>query len=135
MGLEQRFLSCWASVRFGRAYPSLGNVRRKAEKICLDICLWYVYSNVCSNLLPLPVQKQTPEVFCRKGVLKNFAIFTGKHLCWRFFLRKLQIWRLATLLKRDPNTGVFLWILRNSQEYLYWKTSSNGCFRLSKNIR
>ena len=22
-----------------------------------------------------------PEVFCKKGVLKNFAKFTGKHLC------------------------------------------------------
>ena len=23
-----------------------------------------------------------PEVFCNKGVLKNFAKLTGKHLCW-----------------------------------------------------
>ena len=23
-------------------------------------------------------KKQLPEVFCKKGVLKNFAIFTGK---------------------------------------------------------
>ena len=22
-----------------------------------------------------------PELFCKKGVLKNFAKFTGKHLC------------------------------------------------------
>ena len=22
-----------------------------------------------------------PEVFCKKGVLRNFAKFTGKHLC------------------------------------------------------
>ena len=26
-------------------------------------------------------QKQPPEVFCKKGVLKNFTKFTGKHLC------------------------------------------------------
>ena len=25
-----------------------------------------------------------------KGVLKNFAMFTGKHLCWSLFLIKLQ---------------------------------------------
>ena len=24
--------------------------------------------------------------FFKKAVLKNFAIFTGKHLCWRLFL-------------------------------------------------
>ena len=28
------------------------------------------------------MQKQPPEVFCKKGVLKNFANFTEKHLCW-----------------------------------------------------
>ena len=26
-------------------------------------------------------QKQPPEVFYKKGVLNNFAKFTGKHLC------------------------------------------------------
>ena len=26
------------------------------------------------------VQKQFPEVFCKKGVLRNFTKFTGKHL-------------------------------------------------------
>ena len=31
-----------------------------------------------------------PEVFCKNGVLKNFATFTGKHLCQSLFLIKLQ---------------------------------------------
>ena len=31
-----------------------------------------------------------PEVFCKKGVLKNFAKFTGKHLSQSLFLIKLQ---------------------------------------------
>ena len=47
------------------------------------------------------------EVFCKKAVLKNFAMFTGKRLCWSLFLM-LQAFGLATLLKRDSNTGVFL---------------------------
>ena len=29
------------------------------------------------------LQKHPPEVFCKKGVLNNFTIFTGKLLCWR----------------------------------------------------
>ena len=33
----------------------------------------------------LKQQKQPPEVFRKKDVLKNFAIFTGKHLCWNLF--------------------------------------------------
>ena len=37
---------------------------------------------------------------------KNFTIFTRKHLCWGLFLRMLQVFRRATFLKRDSNTGV-----------------------------
>ena len=32
--------------------------------------------------------------------VKNFAIFTGKHLCWSLFFSKA--WRAATLLKEAP---------------------------------
>ena len=34
------------------------------------------------------IQKQPPEVFYKKTILKNFAKLTGKHLCWSFFLSK-----------------------------------------------
>ena len=48
------------------------------------------------------IQKQPPsEVFWKKGVYKNFAIFTGKHLC-------------PSLLFKS--TGAFLWILGNFWE-------------------
>ena len=30
----------------------------------------------------------SPEVFCKKGVLRNLAKFTGKHLCQRLFFNK-----------------------------------------------
>ena len=36
------------------------------------------------------------QMFFKIGVLKNFAIFTWKHLCWSLFLTKLQTWRPAT---------------------------------------
>ena len=38
----------------------------------------------CTNFLKQ--QKQPPEVFRKKGVLKHFPIFTRKHLCWSLFL-------------------------------------------------
>ena len=63
----------------------------------------------------------------KKAVINNFAIFTGKHLCWSFFLIKLQPWRTGTLLKRDSNAGVFLRILHNFKENLLRRTSANGC--------
>ena len=53
-------------------------------------------------------QKQPPEVFCKKVVLKNFTNFTGKQLCWSVFFNKVAGLRPATLLKRDSYTAVFL---------------------------
>ena len=44
----------------------------------------------------------------KKGVVKNSANFY-----WNLFLIKLQAWRLASLLKRNSNTDVFLWNLQN----------------------
>ena len=34
-------------------------------------------------------QKQPPEVFYKKGVLKNFAKFTEKYLGWNLFFNKV----------------------------------------------
>ena len=55
-----------------------------------------------------------PEVFCKKGILRNSAKFTGKHQCQSLFFRP------ATLLKRrDCGTGEHL---RTSflTEHLWW---------------
>ena len=30
-----------------------------------------------------------PDLFCKKGVLGNFAKFTGKHLCQRLYFNKV----------------------------------------------
>ena len=49
-------------------------------------------------------QKQLPEVFYKKLVLKQFSKFTGKHLHGSFFFNKLADLRPAALLKRDSNT-------------------------------
>ena len=44
----------------------------------------------------------------KKAVPKNFAIFKGKHLGWSHFLKKVQVFRAAALLKSDSITGIFL---------------------------
>ena len=42
------------------------------------------------------VQKLKPlVVFCKKGVLRNFAKFTGKHLCQSLFFHK-AVWYLGS---------------------------------------
>ena len=40
------------------------------------------------------IRSSRPEVFCKKGVLKNFAQFTGKHLCQGLFFNKVAGLRL-----------------------------------------
>ena len=44
----------------------------------------YVFKKVQSEQ-----QKQPPEVFHKKGVLRNFAKFTGKRLCQSLFFKKV----------------------------------------------
>ena len=60
--------------------------------------------------LPLIKHRSSlPEVFCKRGVLKNFTKLTGKHLCRSLFLNKVAGLRPAnSLKKRYFNTGVFL---------------------------
>ena len=49
--------------------------------------------NVTSSLIEIEVPVR--GCFFKLGVLKTFAIFTGKHLC-------------CNTIKRAPNTGLFL---------------------------
>ena len=64
------------------------------------------------------------------GVLKNFAKFTGKHLCQGHLFNKVAGLRPPTLLKRILWEGVFLWIfvkfLRTPflKEHLWWLLST-----------
>ena len=51
---------------------------------------------------------RSSQIFFMTGLLKNFAIFTGKHLYWSLFLIKLEDWRLVFLLKETP-TQVFFY--------------------------
>ena len=54
----------------------------------------------------------------KKAILKNFAIFTGKHLCWGLFIINLQTFMASTLFKKHSNTGVLLSILWCFEEHL-----------------
>ena len=49
------------------------------------------------------IQKQPPEVFCKKGVLKNFANFTGKHPCWSLFFNEVAGLHQASFFKKDSS--------------------------------
>ena len=53
------------------------------------------------------IRSSRPEVFCKKGALRNFAKFTGKHLCQS--------------LSFNTVAGLSLYLLQNT---------SGGCFRV-----
>ena len=40
-----------------------------------------IFLKLSEKFLEIHFQKQPPEVFHEKTVLKSFAIFAGKHLC------------------------------------------------------
>ena len=54
------------------------------------------------------IKKDPAELFYKEAVFKDFAIFTGKRLCWSLFLIELQAFRPTALFGRDSNTGVLL---------------------------
>ena len=60
------------------------------------------YSKDAIPFLDILIKRKSspPEVFCKKGVLRNFAKFIGKHLCQSLFFKNVAGLRLATLLKK-----------------------------------
>ena len=61
-------------------------------------------------------QKQPLEVFYKKKLLLKISQYSQENTCVELY------W------KRDPNTAVFLWILRDFWEHLFSRTSANDCF-------
>ena len=75
----------------------------------------------------------------KKALLKNLAILIRKHLCSSLFLVNLQAYKPTTLLQRDSNKGIFLWILPNFKNiyvkgYL-WTTASELYWFKVKDIK
>ena len=54
------------------------------------------------------MQKQPSKGFFKKGLIRNFAEFTSKHVLESLFLIKLNSIDLQLLLKGDSSAGVFL---------------------------
>ena len=50
----------------------------------------------CHEKVKHTFQMQPPEVFYKQPVLKHFAVFTEKQLCWSLFFNKVAGLRPAT---------------------------------------
>ena len=62
---------------------------------------------LCWVILTKAVRSSRPEVFCKKGVLRNFAKFLGKLLYQSLFFNKVADLRPATLIKKETLARVF----------------------------
>ena len=79
--------------------------------VLIDLITWYSQSgnkinHVLFKFVFTLFRSSHRRCFIKKAVLKNFAIFTWKHLCWSLCVIKLQTFRSLTFLKRDSNTDV-----------------------------
>ena len=59
-----------------------------------------LFSQIVIPSYDITSRSSHPEVFCKKGVLKNVTKFTGRHLCQSLFFNKVTDLRPATLLKK-----------------------------------
>ena len=94
--------------------------------------LHYKIINTISSL-----RSSRPEVFCKKGVLRKFAKFLGKHLCQSLFFNKVA--GLPVNFVKFLRTSFFLehllWLLLFSIETVSSYASLfflNAFFKLSK---
>ena len=86
--------------------------------VAFSIEISHLFNMKCNTGLS---RSSRSQMFFKIDLLKNFAIFVGKLLCWSLFLIKLQALKPATLLKRlqhmcfPVNTAKFrLEIFKNS---------------------
>ena len=79
-----------------------------------------------SILISSKTRSSRPEVLCKKGVLRSFAKFTGKHLCQSLLFNKVADLRPVTLLEKRLWHRCFpvnfVWFLRTPlfTEHLWW---------------
>ena len=72
------------------------------------------------------MQKHSPEVFCKKGVLKNFANFTGKYLCWSLFFNKAAVLQPASFLKETPTQVLSCEVCETFKNEEHLQTTASG---------
>ena len=61
---------------------------------------WLDIANGVTYLRRFLVRSSRPEMFCKKGVFRNFIKLTGKHLCQRLFFNKVAGLRPTTVFKK-----------------------------------
>ena len=75
--------------------------------VCLNLAVTHIVTDSSTDKRFNGNRSSRPEVFCKKGVLRNFTKFTGKHLCQRLFFNKVAGLRPTASLKNSLWHGCF----------------------------
>ena len=105
----------------------------KSDLNCYQMSYNFTSGNVnyvdSSRMKIFSFQKQPPEVFCKKGILRNFAKFTGKQLCQRlwpvtYYRPKCFLVNSAKFLRTPPRDCFFHYSFHHHYHYHH---SSHHC--------
>ena len=78
------------------------NILNKKSVSCIKQLQSIIWSSVHEKVKQRwDYRSSGPDVFCKKGVLRNLSTFTGKHLCQSLFFDKVAGLSPAALLKKD----------------------------------
>ena len=109
-----------ASIYTFTSQKTLLHTSNTSSKVFRDfiVRIKFLSMNYLSSPETLKLQKQLPNLFYKKGVLKNFAKFTGKHLCQSLQLKlKKRLWRrcfpvnFAKFLRAPILKNICKWLL------------------------
>ena len=90
--------SCCAGVSCEFCQTSKSTFSYKTHPVASSVLCVYLFW-YCEQVI-LHRQKQHQRCYIKKGTRRNFAKFSGKHLCQGLFLNKIADLRPATLLKK-----------------------------------
>ena len=66
-----------------------------------------------------------PDISCKRSIIKTFAKFTGKHLCWSLFLNIVAV----NFIKQETTTQLLIFY-QNFQNKYFCKTTPVAAFVL-----
>ena len=89
----------------------------RCHSLSLDVPLVCLFIND----LVWRFRSSSSKGFYGKDVLENLVKCTGKYLCRGLFFNKVACWKPITSSSRDSGTGVFLCVLRDSKEDLFYE--------------
>ena len=84
-----------------------GSFNKIVMKYSYGISFEVWVAGTCATCCHLSIYRSSlPEVICKKGVVRHFAKFTGKHLCQSLFFNKVAAIFLGAIVLESKQTSL-----------------------------